>query len=293
MPARCVRTRRDRPPPGVSLVTVQRLRISFIEFLNAAPLGWSFLHGDLQGMHDLILDVPSQCARRLSRGEAEVGLIPVVEYQRIQDLSVIPGIAIASREEVRSVLFVSRRPIREVERVAVDTSSRTSVALLQILFQEGYGCRNVELVPAPPQPRSMLAEFDAALLIGNPALQVSRQGLYVYDLAQEWYRFTGLPFVFAFWAVRREAARPGVARMFQQALADGLASIPFIAEWYSSRLPLPAPEIRRYLTTNLDYRLDDRCLQGLDRFYALARKCGILDQVAPLQFLDAGSPDAL
>lgn len=229
--------------------------------------------------------MPSQCARRLAEGEADIGLIPVIEYQRIPGLRVIPGIGIASREEVRSVLFVSSRPIHEVTRVAVDTSSRTSVALLQILLQEFYGCRGVQFTPSPPDPRAMLSDFEAALLIGNPALQSPRLGLYVYDLAREWHRFTGLPFVFAFWAVREEVAEGSLTSLFQQTLEEGLAAVPFISEWYSSRLPLSALEIRKYLTRNLEYRLDNRCLEGLGRFYELACQCGILQAQAPVRFL--------
>lgn len=271
---------------------MRRYRISFIEFLNAAPLGWSFLHGRLEGRHELLLDVPSECARRLRDGDADAGLIPVIEYQRIQDLRVVPGIGIASREEVRSVLFVSRKPFREVESVAVDTSSRTSVALLRILFEEFHGCRAVSMVPAPPHAASMLASHDAALLIGNPALQVSPAGLYVYDLAREWHRFTGLPFVFAFWGIREEAAADGLVELFHEALAEGLAAVPFIAEWYSGRLPLSAPEIRRYLTSNLEYRLDATCLRGLETFYELARKYRLINEVRPLRLLEGSAATA-
>jgi chorismate dehydratase len=272
------------------LSDVRRHRISFIEFLNAAPLGWSFLHGRLEGRHELLLDVPSECARRLRDGDADAGLIPVIEYQRIPGLQVVPGIGIASREEVRSVLFVSRKPFREVETVAVDTSSRTSVALLKVLFEEFHGCRGVNMVPAPPHPTSMLAGHDAALLIGNPALQVASAGLYVYDLAREWHRFTGLPFVFAFWGVREEAAADGLTELFHEALAEGLAAVPFIAEWYSSRLPLSAPEIRRYLTSNLEYRLDATCLRGLETFFELARKHRLIGTVRPLRLLEGSVP---
>ncbi len=264
---------------------MRRYRISFIEFLNAAPLGWSFLHGRLEGRHEMLLDVPAECARRLRDGEADAGLIPVIEYQRIPGLEVVPGIGIASREEVRSVLFVSRKPFREVESVAVDTSSRTSVALLRILFEEFHGCRGVLLEPAPPHPGSMLSNYDAALLIGNPALQVSPQGLYVYDLAREWHRFTGLPFVFAFWGIRETAAADGLAELLHEALAEGLAAVPLIAEWYSTRLPLAPLEIRRYLTTNLEYRLDPACLKGLETFYSLAHKHHLIDGVRPLRFV--------
>ena len=260
------------------------MRISFIEFLNAVPLGWGFLHGSLKGKHQILFDVPAECARHLESGEADAGLIPVIEYQRIAGLQVVPEISIASKREVRSVLFLSRVPIRSVRRIAVDVSSRTSVALLKILLSEFYGLRNVEFFDCPPSPREMLRDFDAALVIGNPALQVPVDGLYVHDLAAEWNRFTGLPFVFAFWAVRPESLSEEDLRDFHRSRDEGLKSLPFIAEWYSSRLPVTAPDIRSYLTRNLDFSLDVDNRRGLERFFDLAEKLGLIERVQPLRF---------
>ena len=269
------------------------MRISFIEFLNAVPLGWGFIHGSLKGRHEILFDVPSECARKLRSGEADVGLIPVIEYQRIPGLRVLPGIAIASREEVRSVLFLSRKPIRDVRRVALDVSSRTSVVLLKILLEEFYGCRSVEYIEFPPNPRTMLEETDAALLIGNPALAIPREGLYVYDLAGEWNRFTGLPFVFAFWAVREGIELGAEAEDFEQSRKEGLQSIPFISEWYASRLPISSREIRQYLTGNLNFNLDELNLRGLSRFYELAGKLGLIEEIRPIEFLTMPSAKAI
>jgi chorismate dehydratase len=280
-------TRRSSLPSrfSASLWPVRcRLRISFIEFLNAVPLGWGLLHGSLKGRHEILRDVPSECARRLAAGEADVGLIPAVEYQRIPGLRVIPGISIAARREARSVLFVSRVPIRSVSRVAVDTSSRSSTALLRILMSEFYGVRSVPFIESPPNPGEMLSEHGAALLIGNAALRLSRQGLYVYDLAHEWNRFTGLPFVFAFWAVREAVVPDDGLDVFVKSKREGLAAIPLIAEWYASRLPVSAGEIRSYLTTNLDFSLGAGNLEGLERFYDLAVKHRLIDRVRPLRF---------
>ena len=269
------------------------MRISFIEFLNAAPLGWGLLHGSLKGRHEILFDVPSECARKLRSGRAEAGLIPVIEYQRIPGLKVIPGISIAAREEVRSVLFLSHRPIGEVRRVAIDVSSRTSVALLKILLEEFHGCRSVEYVEFPPHPRTMLEEADAALLIGNPALAVSRHGLYVYDLAAEWNRMTGLPFVFAFWAVRGDLDLGAEAADFERSRREGLSSIPFISEWYASRLPISSREIRRYLTGNLNFELDQENLRGLERYYELAAKLGLIEAARPLEFVPVPSAESI
>jgi chorismate dehydratase len=257
-----------------------KIRVSFIEFLNAIPLGWGFMHGSHQGLVDLLFDVPSECARHLMGGEADVGLIPVVEYFRIPGLRVIPEIAIAARGKVKSVLFVSKVPIEEVKKVALDSSSRTSTALLKILLSRFYGCDSVEYSESLPNAEEMLAAHDAALLIGNAALQIPPQERYVYDLAAEWNRFTGLPFVFAFWAVREGVQMGDSLGAFYQSREEGIAAIDEIASIYADRLGLVPSEIRSYLSSNLDYSLDEKNLKGLQLFFSLARESKLLDETA-------------
>lgn len=265
-----------------------RLRISFIEFLNALPLGWGLLHGSLRGRHDVILQSPSECAESLRSGRVDVGLIPTIEYLRIPGLRVIPGLAIASRREVRSVLFVSRVPLERVHRVAVDPNSRTSVALLKILLWEFYGRQGVTFEPVRPAEALAGEEHDGLLVIGNPALQLPlRQDLLVYDLAAEWHRFTGLPFVFAFWGVRPGLELGESQEVFHQSYREGAESIPLIAEWYANRLPLSSGEIRRYLTHHLSYHLDDAAQAGLQEFYRLVTEWNLADEAKTPEFLTA------
>lgn len=261
-----------------------KIRVSFIEFLNSVPLGWGFLHGRQQGAFQVLFDVPSECARHLATGEVDVGLIPVIEYQRIPGLRILPDIAVASRHEVKSVLFVSRTPLAEIRRVALDTSSRTSAVLLKILLHH-YGKTEVEYLEHPPDPEAMLARCEAALLIGNPALRIDRTGLYVFDLAREWHRLTGLPFVFAFWAVRPGIELGSQAEIFYASREEGLQSLDQIASLYSERLGLPEGEIRVYLKDHLDYRLDPPHRQGLLKFFELAESLGLIPQIRPLDFL--------
>lgn len=262
-----------------------KARISFIEFLNSVPLGWGFLHGPYRNDFELVFDVPSECARHLSRGEVDVGLIPAVEYQNIPGLRILPDIAIASRHEVKSVLFVSKSPLEQVRRIAVDSSSRTSVALLRILLEHFHGKQSVSYCEEPPDPERMLQLYDAALLIGNPALKMEQTSLHVYDLAREWNRFTGLPFVFAFWAVRQGVDLGEQAGLFALSRDLGLEKIDSIARIYSGRLAVPAAEIRDYLHT-LNYSLDDSNLRGLQTFFELAAKLGLIPAAQPLRFYE-------
>ncbi len=261
-----------------------RNRLSLIDFLNAVPLQWGFTQGSCRDSFQLLFDVPSQCARRLALGEADVGLIPVIEYQRIADLRILPEISIASKREVRSVLFVSRKPMDEIERIAVDTSSRTSAALLRILLWEFYGNQRARFFEEAPDPESMLSRYDAALLIGNPALHVAGQGRIIYDLAHEWFRFTGLPFVFAFWAVRSGVDLGDRVEYFYRSRAEGLQQLQRISRTYAERLQLAQEEVFDYLSRNLDYSLDDENLRGLATYFRLAAKWKLIEGDLPLRF---------
>ena len=183
---------------------MSRLRVSAISFLNTAPLMWEFDHGELRRDYRVDYTLPSTCAELLKNGMADIGIIPVAAYTTIPDLVVIPGIAIAARGPVKSILLIGKVPAEQMKRVAVDTSSRTSVALLRVLCEKLYGV-TPEFVPKDPKLKDMLKDCDAALIIGDSALLAKTDGYHVRDLATDWKRFTGKSFVFAFWAVRKAA----------------------------------------------------------------------------------------
>src|ERR1700681_2215869 len=183
---------------------MRRLRISAISYLNTAPLMWDFEHGEASGASDISYTLPSDCARALAEGTADIGIIPAAAYAEIPGLQVLPEVAIASRRAVRSILLVSNVPIDRVRSVALDTSSMTSVALTKILFEKWLGGGRTFTSMAPDIDQ-MLAAHDAGLLIGDPALKIDRARYHTLDLAEEWIRHTGKPFVFAFWAVRGDA----------------------------------------------------------------------------------------
>ena len=138
-----------------------KIRISLVHYLNSAPLGWAFLHGPFRDKFEVLPSSPAMCADQLAGGEVDIGLIPSIEYQRIPDLRVIPGISIASLGEVRSILLIKPKGKQLIRSVALDTSSRTSVALAMILLQAKMGL-HPEYVPHPPDPSAMLTRSDAA-----------------------------------------------------------------------------------------------------------------------------------
>ncbi|HKN17078.1 MAG TPA: menaquinone biosynthesis protein [Candidatus Sulfotelmatobacter sp.] len=270
---------------------MRRLRISAISYLNTAPLMWDFEHGDAGGEFDISYTLPSVCARALEAGTADIGIIPAAAYTQIPGLLVMPGVAIASRRPVRSILLVSKVPVEKIRTVALDTSSMTSVALTKVLFEKWLGSGRT-FTSMPPDIKKMLAAHDAGLVIGDPALQIDRSRYLTLDLAEEWIRYTGKPFVFAFWAIRSAAlleANPSVdlPASFQQSRDHGLepASLDHISQEWAPHLALSEADVRSYLTENIYYQLDAPCLEGLQLFYRYAAEIGALPAAPPIDFL--------
>jgi chorismate dehydratase len=274
-----------------------QLRISAISYLNTAPLMWDFEHGEAARQFDISYTLPSDCARALQAGTADIGIIPAAAYASIPGLQILPEVAIASRRSVRSILLVSRIPIEDIRTVALDTSSMTSVALTKVLFEKWIGGDRV-FTSMAPNLETMLTAHDAALLIGDPALQVDRSLYYTLDLAEEWIRYTGKPFVFAFWAVREKALterealeNSDLAVIFQRSRDHGLApdSISRIASEWAPRTGLSQDDVRSYLTENICYELDSACLEGLQLFYRHAAEIGALPSAPEMCFLGAAN----
>ncbi|HVS00588.1 MAG TPA: menaquinone biosynthesis protein [Thermoanaerobaculia bacterium] len=259
-----------------------KLRVGIVNFLNSKPLAWGFLKGHHADLFAPSFHPPALVARLLGQGNLDIGLIPSIEVQRIPGLKVLPDLCIASRHEVRSVLLISRGPIAEVKRVALDQNSRTSVALSRILLRERYGL-DPEYLHERPDPERMLAEADAALLIGDPALKVDREKYQVLDLAAEWNALTGLPFVFAVWAVRPEVDMPELSFYFKSSLRYGLSSLDNVVRESAAEMGLDSSEVRSYLTENLSFFLRREEIEGLEEFYRRAHQHGLILEPKPLE----------
>jgi chorismate dehydratase len=275
-------------------IAMSRLRISAISYLNTAPLVWDFEREGAGKEFDLSYTIPSACARALREGTADVGIIPAAAYATVPNLAIIPGVAIASRRAVRSILLVSHKPVEEVRTVALDTSSLTSVALTKVLFAKWLGGPR-EYAAMDPDLNQMLAQCDAALLIGDPALLVDPSRYRTLDLAEEWIARTGKSFVFAFWAIRQQALAgqnaASICEVFNRSRDHGLkpTNLEVIVEEWSARLRLPASSIRTYLSQNIHYYLDPPCLDGLTLFYRYAADIGALPRAPELCFAGESS----
>ena len=289
-----------------------KLRISIVQYLNTAPLVWGFTNGPLRGKYDLSFTVPSRCAEQLRTGQADVAIIPAIEYQRIDDLVILPDMAIASKKQVKSLLIIAKKPIEQVKSFVLDGSSRSTQTLTQILCVEKWKIAP-EFFEAPPDLGAMLQQADAALLIGDPALRISvgierdsRPGpegqtlcqaatlgirnselLYVYDVVSEWRSLTGLPAVLAIWAARRDIAAPEVTADFLASRDFGLSRIAEISFNAARELELPERTLESYLRQNIDFSLDAENRRGLESYFDHAEKLGLIPQVKPLEWAAA------
>ncbi|HVR28656.1 MAG TPA: menaquinone biosynthesis protein [Thermoanaerobaculia bacterium] len=254
-----------------------QLRVGIVEYLNSRPLAHGFRTGVMPPFFEAVYAPPSRVADLLAAGELDVGLVPSVELLRIPGLHVLPGPCVAATGEVRSVVVVSRGPLAQARRIALDRNSRTSQALLRILLAEelGDGERAIELDSVAPDLSGIPPGFDAALVIGDPALSVDRERLEVVDLAAWWRRVAGLPFVFAVWAVRAEMHTPDLHLYFERSLEAGLGALDEIALEAARERGLSIVEATTYFTENLRFWLGEEEIAGLREFYRRARSAGL------------------
>jgi chorismate dehydratase len=267
--------------PGPSRAHASRaglLRLGAVSYLNAEPT----VHGlERESGFRVEREVPSRVAERLHAGEVDLGLVPSIEYA-FGRYAIVPGVAIGSSGPVRSVCLFHRGPLERVRRVALDTSSRASVGLVRVLLHARLG-RDPEYLRMPSELGAMLGQADAALLIGDPALDAETDALRL-DLGEEWTRLTGLPFVYAFWAGPAGAVDPSGVKRLQQALASGLASLGDIALRQAHGEPVRAAKYEAYLRDNIVYRLGEVEQAGLMEFFRRAHALALVPAVPELRF---------
>ena len=258
------------------------VRLGAVSYLNTKPL----VHG-LDARPDLFslrFDVPAQCAALLHEGRTDLGLIPAIEYLR-GDYRIVPGVAIGSDGPIASVALFSKTPVEDIRTVALDTSSRTSVALTRILCGLRWNIAPT-FSPAEPDLGAMLARADAALVIGDPALMIdaAAQGLIKTDLGSEWRALTGLPFVYAMWSGRQGACGPEHVAELNAARDRGVADIAAIARELARGDRRREAQAAGYLSDNLKYGLGEAEITGLRRFHELAAEQGLVPGRRDLRF---------
>jgi chorismate dehydratase len=279
-------------------------RISASSYSNTAPLIWSFLYGTNRGKFELILDnAPARSAELLAGNRIDAALVPVIEYQRIANARLVAEVCVGARERVRSVCLVTKgADLKDVKTVALDVSSKTSVALTKIVFREFLDIEPVYKTARPNVPE-MLADADCALLIGDPALMISDSGFggadlnsdhrspstdhcfRKFDLAETWKSYTGFGFVFAMWMANKDKAEIARKIDFAAARDEGLAHLDEIISNYETEITLPRADFKKYLSENISYAIDDSMQKGLALYYDLAHKHKLIETRKSLDFI--------
>ena len=282
--------------------------ISASSYSNTAPLIWSFLYGSMHGKYEIILDTaPARSAELLAQDRVDAALVPVIASQMIEGVKLIPDVCVGARERVRSVCLVTKgKDLSDVKSVSLDVSSKTSVVLTKIIFREFLGFEP-EWVDAEPNLEAMLTNSDCALLIGDPALVMSSefrvQGSELndlgndhqspitdhqlpitnyrkFDLVELWREFTGFGFVFAMWMTKRE----NLDIDFSTARDEGLEHIEEIISSYETEIPLAHEDFRNYLTEDISFSIDESMRLGLELYFDLASKQGLISEIRRLEF---------
>jgi predicted solute-binding protein len=268
-----------------------------VSYLNTVPLVWGLLHKEaLQPVFDLRFAVPSRCADELASGEADLGIVPVIEMAR-QKLDYFPDLGISSVGPVRSILLISKVPFREIKTLATDSGSRTSVMLARIILGEKFGA-TPRLISLPPELATMLGTADAALLIGDAALYVDPATLpfETLDLGAEWTSLTGLPMVFAVWAGRKEVVREPYGKALADSCRYGLEHLEEIVPREAASRKLAEPLVHRYLTEHIIFEFGRKHAEGLAEYLKRATaldKIQVPAAVSPAAgSMDTGPMDA-
>jgi chorismate dehydratase len=270
-------------------MTGKNLKFGFHDFINAQPLLIPLTEKEQQLGVTMVTGSPASLAEQLRVGELDLAMIPSIEYLKdSEQYRLLPGIAVASRGPVGTVLLASRKPLAEVQSVALDARSRTSAALLQILFGKVFPL-NVFLESTDPNPQAMLKKHDAALIIGDPAfgLRSAFPDLQIYDLSEQWFEQTGKTFVHAVVAARHEIELDQEFLVaVQEAKEEGRSRLESIARTDSEKLGITFETCLDYLSKKIIYDLGKEEIIGLLHFRDVCFEKGLLDQRSTIQFVE-------
>lgn len=260
--------------------------VSLVSFLNTKPLVYGLEHNLVNHQFILQKDVPSVCSQRLCEDEVKLGIIPSIEYiQGKGRWKIIPDLCISSRGAVKSVNLFFKKDLTDLNKIALDTSSRTSVALLKIILKEKYHV-NAEFIFMAPDLKEMLSKADAALIIGDRALHYQADNPSHLDLGEEWYDMTGLPFVYAFWAGHESGMTGKDIDAVKKSYELGKMQIEQIARDYAQDHPLPWKSYFTYLDRHISYEFGNEEEEGLMEFFRYAFFFGLIEHIPELHFYE-------
>ena len=254
------------------------LKFGCHDFLNSRPLTYAISEKLINPPFETIYAPPAKLSDMLRAGDLDLAIIPAIEYARIPGLELVPEFSIAANGEVRTVLLFSENDPWSAGSIAVDPRSRTSVALMQILFNE-YRKRDVKIIEVESNDPAVLMESgEAALIIGDEAFGIDRERMNVIDLAQSWHLHTNKPFVFALLVVRAGVEASLAIESLKQAKEIGLGRLGEISNKSSALNGVPEDVCYDYLESRISYNLNDDEVEGLKLFYELALKHGLIEK---------------
>jgi predicted solute-binding protein len=265
-------------------IVMNKIRIGTLNFLNVKPIFYGLEISNGSSGVELHYFEPWQIPGELKQNRLDLGIVPSIEYTRLEEFAILPGISISSKGKVGSVKLFSNKPLNEISSIGLDNRSRTSVALLKILCKEFYNI-DPQFNTAEPDLEVMLKDNDAALLIGDTALYVDKEMTEIRDLSEDWYEHTGYPFVFAFMAGSKKIVKADHMDQLHESLEQGLQNIHKIAENHPCpRIEQAADVNEKYLTENICYDFGENELNGLKLFFIKAWENGLIDGVPRLNF---------
>jgi chorismate dehydratase len=253
---------------------MEKIRVSAVRYINSYPFMIGLRDGEVAGMIDLEVCHPSECADRLIAGKTDLGLIPVAMIATMKEYHLVGEYCLSTNGEVRTVLLVSNTPFEEITTIYLDYRSRSSVSLCRILAAKAWK-REFRWLPAPEEfDITAMGQGEAAVMIGDRCFEYARHFTYRLDLGLEWRKFTGLPFVFACWVSRRPLPEH-FTTLFNKALREGLERRNEAVSLLKEGAAATPEEVIFYLNHNIDFRLDDRKREALEKFIGYIKELKI------------------
>lgn len=241
----------------------KKINVSVVSYLNAQPFIYGLEHHPIKEQIVLCKDIPSECARKLLHGEADIGLIPVAVIPQLKDFDIIGKTCIGAVGKVASVLLCSDVPLQDIEKVFLDFHSRTSVTLVQVLSKYFWSINPV-FMDAPIDYIEHIKNKTAGVIIGDRTFDLQKHFKYIYDLSEEWQKFTNLPFVFAAW-VGRKGIDTQLLESFEEALHNGLKHKQIVIDKFQINYGSTF-DVAHYLNTSIRYELNEEKIRGMRLF---------------------------
>jgi chorismate dehydratase len=242
------------------------IKIIAVSYLNTIPFVYGLQHFRQTDDFELQLEIPSICAAKFIENEVDIALLPVAVLPKLKNFDIISDYCIGAKGKVRTVCLFSQVPLKNITSVLLDFHSLTSVNLVKILTRDFWKIQP-EWIEMKSKQNTEMSVYESIVAIGDKVFELEKKYAYCYDLAEEWIKFTGLPFVFACWVSNKNAS-PGFIHQFNKALQFGVENIPLVIQDYRQSNPTEI-NLKEYYQKNISFDFDKQKKLGLNRFLEL------------------------